>query len=609
MTSVSGFVRMLVIAISLIAFSSNLLSADEPTAKQKRAIKSIGKTIDRAGRLFKSEKLGAAAEKISQAQKQLASLAKGADAELLELIKPEYSRLSKAHQLLTKNGQKLSKLDPLPEATGAAGAKVSFKSQVATVLVKNCGNCHVRQQRGDFSAANYSALMDSTHVATGKPDESRIVEVIVDGEMPPGNRKVPAEDLKILKQWIAEGAKFDGDDSTANLNSFAAPTANRPDRMKIAKPLGTETVSFGEDVAPVLIEKCGSCHIDRDRPQGNFSMANFQRLIRGGGGGTPIAAGKIKNSGLIARLHGDGVAVMPPRNKLDAKTISLIETWIKEGAKFDGEDARTPLKTIAAVAKANSQTHAQLFADRTALAKKNWKLIMSEDAENMVTSASFRVVGSADKDRLLAIQSMLENLADKTSDVLKLKSEGSLVKGGVTFFVFERRYDFNELGVMIVGRELPKELTRYWNSDTVDAFGSLLLTKNKEPASAQVDLAIQLGAIYTASLAGDTPRWFADGLGHYVAAKILPRDERVKSWDKQAAEVVARLKNPSDMIDGNLTTNDTALASYQLIRNLKNAQLQKLLNQTRKKASFTDAFQKTFGKSPKEYFRQRSRPR
>lgn len=612
MINISGFIRLIIVTVSVLLFSCGVLSADEPTAKEKRSVKAIGKTIDRAGRLFKTKKFAAAAEKISQAQKNLMAMAGGADAELLALIQPEYLRLSTAHKLLTKNGQKLAKLKSLPEPLVAdADQKISFKAQVAAVLVNNCGNCHVRQQRGDFSAANYSALMDSTHVATGKPDESRIVEVIVDGDMPPGNRKVSEKDLKILKQWIAEGAKFDGDDRAAGLNSFATPAANRQGRVEIAKPSGSETVSFGVDVAPVLIEKCGSCHIDRNQPQGNFSMTNFRRLLRGGDGGAPIAAGDAKSSGLIARLHGDGVRVMPPRNKLDAKTISKIETWINEGAKFDGDDARKPLKTIAAVAKANSQTHAQLFADRTALAEKNWKLVMSEELENLITTDDFRVVGSADKDRLTAIQSMLESLAKKTSDALKLKSEGSLIKGGVTIFVFERRYDFNELGVMIVGHELPKELTSYWSSDTVDAFGSLLLTKNKEPESVQVDLAVQLGALYAASLAADTPRWFADGFGYYAAAKVLPRDERVKAWDNQAAEVVAELKNPSDVIDGKLGAEKTALASFHLVRQLKNAQLQKLLNQTRKKSSFTDAFQELFGKPPTEYFRQRSpkRPR
>lgn len=606
--------RYLIAAICFLLFASGTLTADDPTPKEKRSVKSIGKIIDRAGRLFKSKKLEAAADKISEAQKKLAAIADGADAELLALVKPEYSRLSTAHKLLTESGQKLAKLLPLPAPVAVNGdAKISFKSQVAPILLSNCGNCHVRQQRGEFSAANYGALMDSTHIATGKPKESRIVEVIVDGEMPPGNKSVPEKDLEVLKQWIAEGAKFDGDDPTANLNSLGPAMNNNARPMAIAKPTGSETVSFGKEVAPVLIEKCGSCHIDRDRPQGNFSMANFRRMLRGGDGGSPIAAGDAMNSALIARLHGDGVRVMPPRNKLDEKTISMIETWINEGAKFDGDDARKPTKTIAAVAKANSQTHSELFASRTKLAEKNWKLVMSEDVENVVASENVRVIGSADKDRVKKIQSMLEDLAGKTAEVLKLKSEGALIKGGATFFVFERRYDFNELGVMIVGHDLPKDVVSHWNSDTVDAFGSLLLTKNKEPESAYVELTIQLGALYAASMAPDTPRWFSDGVGHYVAARILPRDEQVKSWDNQSAEVISQLKNPADLINGKLGEKKTALASFHLVRQLKSAQLTRLLQLTREKVSFTDAFQELFGKPPSEYFRpqrpKRSRPR
>lgn len=614
MNNTSVFLYRFFVAVSIALLLSGSLAADELTAKEKKAVKSIGKTIDRAGRLFKTKKYASAAEKIAQAQEKLLRLAKDADKELLAIIAPEYQRLSTAHELLIKNGQKLDKLPPLPEPlVSETTENVSFKSQVAAVLVNNCGNCHVRQARGDFSAANYSALMDSTHVATGKPDESRIVEVIVDGEMPPGNRKVSKDDLNILQQWIAQGAKFDGIDPTANLNSLGSDTSRNSDSMAVAKPTGSESVSFGTDVAPVLIEKCGSCHIDRDRPQGNFSMATFRRLIRGGDGGAPIAAGDANKSGLIARLRGDGVRVMPPRDKLDEKTIAMFETWINEGAKFDGDDARKPVKTIAAIAKANAQTHEQLFDDRIALAKKNWKLVMSEDVQSVVTTKNFRIVGNAGENCLQTIQSMLEDLTTKSSNELKLNADEPLVKGGLTFFVFERRYDFNELGVMVVGHELPKEINSYWQSETVDAFGALLLTKNKEPGTAKLDLAVQLGSLYAASLAPDTPRWFSDGFGRYLAARLLPRDESVKSWDSESEQVIAELKNPGDGIDGKLGPKKTALASYQLIRQLKKGELQKLLRQSQKQSSFVGAFEQLYGKTPTEYFRQRnpkrSRPR
>ena len=608
--------RFYLIALTVLfllpTFAHQARAQESATTKEKRSVASIGKIIDRAGRLYKSGKYKSAADKISDAQKKLMSLAKEADAELHALIQPEYKRLSKAHQLLIDKKQKLKALAALPAPANAESIAVSFKTQVAPILVANCGNCHVRQQRGDFSTATYDALMDSTHVATGKPDESRIVEVIVDGEMPPGNRKVAEKDLQILKQWIAAGAKFDGDNSAANLNDLAPRPARDARPMAVAKPTGGETVSFGLHVAPVLIEKCGSCHIDRDRPQGGFSMATFRQLLRGGRSGTPIAAGESMKSALIARLSGDGVEVMPPRNKLDQNTISLITKWIDEGAKFDGNNPRTGTKMIAASAKANSQTHAELFADRKTLAGKNWKLVMSDIQSTSLENDQVRVVGSAEKSRLSALKSMADTLIEKTAATLKANANKPLVKGGITIYVFETRYDFNELGVMIAGHKLPKDTSSYWQSDPVDAFGSILLSKNKEPQSAEATLAAQIGALYASNLAPDVPRWFADGVGHQTASRILPRNETVKSWTAAATETAAQIQNPADLLSGRLGEQKTAMASLFLVQQLKKSQLNNLLNLTQEKQSFIEAFQQQFGKTPEEFFRRsgrRDRPR
>ena len=171
-------------------------------------------------------------------------------------------------------------------------------------------------------------------------------------------------------------------------------------------------------------------------------------------------------------------------------------------------------------------------------------------------------------------------MIDKTAAAFKAKPNQPLVKGGVTIFVFETRYDFNELGVMIAGHKLPKDTASYWKSDTVDAFGSILLSKNKEPQSAEASLAAQIGALYTSSLAPDVPRWFADGVGHQTASKILPRNETVKSWAAQATETAGQIKNPAELLTGQLGEQKTAMASWFLVQQLKNNQLNKLLNLT-----------------------------
>ena len=239
--------------------------ADEPTAKEKRQIKTITSILDRAGRLYKSKNFGACKEKIDQAQGQLEQLSNSADAELLDLLSPEHERLKTAHKLLKQQGLEMRDLKPLPKAMSADGEAVSFVESVAPILVNQCGRCHVRGNRGDFSAASYNALMQSTHVATGLADESRLIEVIVDGDMPP-NGNVPAKDLETLKMWIAQGARYDGDMPNQNISMLTddAPEMDQ-ERLQVTRSTGKETVSFGLHVAPVLIEKCGQCHIDTNK--------------------------------------------------------------------------------------------------------------------------------------------------------------------------------------------------------------------------------------------------------------------------------------------------------------------------------------------------------
>ncbi|MCH2180572.1 MAG: hypothetical protein MK108_01075 [Mariniblastus sp.] len=598
-------VQSLIVLLTLSLLGSGVLSADEPTAKEKRQVKTIASILDRAGRLYQSKKYEACKDKIEQAQVQLEQLSASADAELLELIKPEYVRLSNAHKLLTEQGLEMTELKPLPTPMSADGEAISFVESVAPILVNHCGRCHVRGNRGDFSAASYNALMQSTHVAVGLADESRLIEVIVDGDMPP-NGNVPAEDLDTLKKWIAQGAKFDGDMPNQNI---AALDGNEPEmdqpRLQVTQSTGKETVSFGLHVAPVLIENCGACHIDTNNPRGDFNMASFQQFLRGGDSGNPFVPGKSAESNLIKRLRGIDSEVMPPSGKLDDKVIAQIAKWIDEGGKFDGGDnPQLEMAIVAATARAGAQSHEELTAERNELARKNWKLIMSDVSGTETATDNFRVVGAVPNDRLDEFGKMAEKMAPKLRNAFKTKSEGPFIKGNTTIYLFERRYDFNELGVMLNGRDLPMGLKGYWDFNTIDAYASLLTSRNKEPEESQAILAQQLGAIYVNNLAPDVPRWFADGAGYWAAAKVFPRDDLVSKWDEQAKSVYATMEKPGDFATGQLPEHDAALVGYLFLTNLRSdaGRFAKLFKFLDSNYSFERAFTEALGQPPAEYF-------
>lgn len=105
----------------------------------------------------------------------------------------------------------------LPTATSAQ--EVSFIKDVAPIINAKCGNCHVTGSRGKYHISTFKELMGSDSVEASDPDGSRFIEVIESGEMPKGGLKVDQKELETLRKWIAQGAKFDGEDEMASIST------------------------------------------------------------------------------------------------------------------------------------------------------------------------------------------------------------------------------------------------------------------------------------------------------------------------------------------------------------------------------------------------------
>ena len=587
------------------------LCAQDVTPRQKQAIKKLVSSVDRAAKQFKAKKLDASAKYIDQANKQLAELGANATPAMIEMIKPDYERLSKAHQLLSDAGHKLAPLVQLPTpgagagaGGGAGGEMVSFTKTVAPILVAKCGNCHVNRSRGDFSAATFEALDKSTMLAYGLPDDARLIQVIESGEMPKGGLKVEPAELVILRKWMKQGAKFDGDNPRQGLADLgSAPTPRNRGRKEITanKPTGKETVSFGLHVAPILIENCAQCHINDD-PRADFSMANFRSLLAGGDSGPPIKAGNSKASAIVKRLRGDGVDQMPPNGKLDEKDINTIVKWIQEGSAFDGRDLTLSTKLVAATSKADSQTHQELAADRELRADKTWKLVMDGVESNALPGKNFVVTGSTSESRLTDVSRLCEKLAPKIASSLRADSKKPLVKGNISVFVFDKRYDFSEFGKMVEQLEFPKAISGYWGYTTIDAYTTVLMTRNQAAEDVEASLAHQIAAVHVASLAPDVPRWFADGMGLWTAKKLLGKDAAMKSLDADAEVAMANMVNPDDFVTNKMPADKAALVSYLFIKQLrsKSGAYSKLVKSMGQGKTFAKSFASAYGGTPSQ---------
>lgn len=97
------------------------------------------------------------------------------------------------------------------------------------------------------------------------------------------------------------------------------------------------TVSFRDDVAPILVRRCLGCHNAR-KAEGGLNMTTPALLRKGGetGGDLILEPGEPESSLLVELVRPGGAPRMPYKQpRLTDREIATLELWIKGGARFD----------------------------------------------------------------------------------------------------------------------------------------------------------------------------------------------------------------------------------------------------------------------------------
>ena len=81
---------------------------------------------------------------------------------------------------------------------------------------------------------------------------------------------------------------------------------------------------FREQVAPILEQRCVSCH-GSDSPKGGLSLATGRSLLKGGESGPAVVPGKPGESLLIDMVSGDAPE-MPQKDKPLSKLPPLADS-------------------------------------------------------------------------------------------------------------------------------------------------------------------------------------------------------------------------------------------------------------------------------------------
>ncbi|MFO0883874.1 MAG: c-type cytochrome domain-containing protein, partial [Pirellulales bacterium] len=93
------------------------------------------------------------------------------------------------------------------------GRALSFEADVRPILKAYCLDCHGGEEKLegklDLRLARFAIRggESGTALVPGDVEKSSLVARMVAGEMPPSEKKVPAEKIEVVKAWVLQGAK------------------------------------------------------------------------------------------------------------------------------------------------------------------------------------------------------------------------------------------------------------------------------------------------------------------------------------------------------------------------------------------------------------------
>ena len=564
-----------VIGVALLGAVVNTAMAAERTGAAPSP-KEVRDLLDEASRLLADGKAARAADRVADAAAQIGALAK--QDRIPSGLRSLRERCEGLRDDIALEGVDVAQivLEPLGQPGGkaagaargspamagkpapAAGDAVSFSRQVAPLLARHCGGCHIAGRKGGFQMTSYAGLMNTGVVQPGVGEASRLVEVIMSGDMPRGGGKVSSDEVGLLVRWIDAGAPFDGPEPGLPIDAIARQTAADPAVAAATRSSSPPTapvklkageVSFASDVAPVLLEHCAGCH-GADNPESNFSMATFERLLRGGRGGAPLVAGKAADSLLVKKITGTGIEGqrMPlGKDPLPDDVIATIRAWVDQGIKLDMLGPKEELPVVAAAGRASRLSHAELRPVRFEAGRRLWSRAIPDEQPAVVETGDALLVGNVPEDRLDGIAGRVESVVQRLRK--DLTGGDLLVKGGAVVYVFAKPYDFSGFWQIVMADERPKAVTSSAGA-TGDVVYAALVAPAADADAADVTATLTEQLAAAALLGRGAPAWFARGAGRALAMKAAPKSAVVQSWRRHLPEAVQRMGSAADVMAG-----------------------------------------------------------
>lgn len=139
----------------------------------------------------------------------------------------------------------------------SARAEVSFSEQIAPILAEQCLECHrAEKAKGAYRLDTFDHLLragdsEARPVVPGNPEQSELFQLISSKDdadrMPKKADPLPAEEIALIRAWIASGAAFDGSSQQAALLTIM-PEPKRPEPpAKYPRPIPVTAMALNGD--------------------------------------------------------------------------------------------------------------------------------------------------------------------------------------------------------------------------------------------------------------------------------------------------------------------------------------------------------------------------
>jgi len=564
-----------------LCFGALLLTAEAAklTTEQKKELASIKKNLGKVSLLIRQKKYDEAKTLTDEEEQKLLKLAEDAMIPETDPVLVSTKKLIALRRVLLEKAMGGGDGKGTPGAPANQG--VSFETQIAPIFIEKCVSCHGADRASSNLKLDTFADMKKggrggVLLVLGNPNNSLIIRKLIAPDNQRMPRNAPALEqaqIQLIARWIAEGARFDGEKET---DPIGASTKKKKEPVKVEMATGTEKVSFMKDVAPWMLDFCMRCH-SGNNPASGFSVVTFEDILRGGDSGSVIIPGKPDDSRLwhLVGLQ-DPIKMPQGQARLKRKNAEDLKTWIAEGARFDGKDAKGALRAM--VPTEDELRMAELatlspekFADlRRETLEPTWKRALSNEKPELLETDDFIFYGNVSADRLKQISAWAETQADALRKLFNEKQK-PLWKGKLAVFVIKDRFGYSEFNQTIEDRLVDNATT--WHSKVTPTFleAYLVLQDVGDEASAdspglQTNLIAGLTNAAIQRGAGEVPMWVSRGLGMLLAANGSSSQAYFETLRQQALDAAPKVTRPEQLFaEGTFSPSETTAVGFTLV--------------------------------------------